>query len=66
MDKPTGKDSFSWLYRTGYRVNIAMLHVMGPATQSPETDPLRREKREYERRRELHQVWKAHRRTATT
>lgn len=53
MDKPRGKDSFSLTYRTGFRINYALLHVMGPAAQSIETDPRRRAKREYERRRQL-------------
>jgi hypothetical protein len=63
MDKPRGKDSFSLLYRTGFRINYALLHVMGPASQSPETDPQNRAKKEYERRRGLHRAWKAHRRS---
>ncbi|CAL9370847.1 hypothetical protein SUDANB121_00868 [Nocardiopsis dassonvillei] len=64
MDKPRGKDSFSLLYRAGFRINYTLLHVMGPAALSPEADPQRRAKKEYERRRELHRAWKAHRRSA--
>ncbi|GAA1459978.1 hypothetical protein GCM10009603_19810 [Nocardiopsis exhalans] len=60
MEKPLGKDSFSLLYRTGFRINYALLHVMGPAALTPETDPRIRAKKEYERRRELHRAWKAH------
>ncbi|PDP89507.1 hypothetical protein CQJ94_00735 [Glycomyces fuscus] len=63
MDKPRGKDSFSLLYRTGFRINYALLHVMGPAALTPETDPQHRAKKEYERRRELHREWKAHQRS---
>ncbi|MEU3017445.1 MULTISPECIES: hypothetical protein [unclassified Nocardiopsis] len=64
MDKPQGKDSFSLLYRTGFRINYALLQVMGPAALSPESDPRLRAKREYERRRALHREWKARRRSA--
>ncbi len=63
MDKPRGKDSFSLLYRTGFRINYALLHVMGPPALTPETDPRQRMKREYERRHELHREWKAHQRS---
>lgn len=63
MDKPRGKDSFSLLYRTGFHINYALLQVMGPAALSPERDPRLRAKREYERRREVHQEWKAHQRS---
>ncbi|ASU61295.1 hypothetical protein [Nocardiopsis dassonvillei] len=63
MEKPRGKDSFSLLYRTGFRINYALLHVMGPASLTPETDPQHRAKREYERRRELHRAWKAQQRS---
>ncbi|WP_017543794.1 hypothetical protein [Nocardiopsis prasina] len=63
MDKPLGKDSFSLLYRTGFRINYALLQVMGPAALSPETDPRIRAKRDYERRRKLHREWKAHQRS---
>nr|WP_017588696.1 hypothetical protein [Nocardiopsis ganjiahuensis] len=52
------------LYRTGFRINYALLQVMGPAALSPERDPRVRAKKEYERRRELHQAWKAHQRSA--
>lgn len=64
MGKPRGKDSFSLLYRTGFRINYALLHVMGPATLIPSADPRYRAKSEYERRRELHREWKARRRAA--
>ncbi|MBR8741632.1 hypothetical protein [Nocardiopsis sp. MG754419] len=64
MDKPRGGDSFSLLYRTGFRINYALLHVMGPAALTPETDPRIRAKREYERRRALHREWKARQRAA--
>ncbi|MFC6004342.1 hypothetical protein ACFPZ0_22750 [Streptomonospora nanhaiensis] len=50
------------LYRVGFRINYALLHVMGPAALTPETDPLLRTKKEYERRRDLHLAWKAHQR----
>ena len=66
MDKPHGKDSFSLLYRMGFRINYALLQVMGPAALSPESDPRLRAKREYERRRELHRDWKAHQRSQAT
>jgi hypothetical protein len=62
MDKPSGPDSFSLLYRAGFRINYALLHVMGPAALTPEADPLHRAKKEYDRRRALHREWKAHRR----
>jgi hypothetical protein len=62
MDKPRGKDSFSWFYRVGFRINYILLHIMGPASLSAEADPRRREKREYERRRDLHRAWKAQQR----
>jgi hypothetical protein len=62
MDKPRGNDSFSLLYRTGFHINYALLHVMGPAALTPETDPRLRAKKEYERRREVHRAWKAGRR----
>ncbi|MBV2366894.1 hypothetical protein ACFONH_26370 [Streptomonospora nanhaiensis] len=62
MEKPSGNDSFSLLYRVGFRINYALLHVMGPAALTPETDPLLRTKKEYERRRDLHLAWKAHQR----
>ena len=64
MDKPQGKDSFSLLYRMGFRINYALLQVMGPAALSPETDPRVRAKKEYERRRALHREWRAHQRSA--
>ncbi|MFD6095182.1 hypothetical protein ACFVWN_08765 [Nocardiopsis flavescens] len=64
MDKPRGDDSFSLLYRVGFRINYALLHVMGPAALSPEADPAQRAKKEYERRRELHRAWKAEQRSA--
>ncbi|GAB3213684.1 hypothetical protein ACQEU5_19445 [Marinactinospora thermotolerans] len=63
MDKPREQDSFSLLYRMGFHINYAFLHVMGPAALTPEADPRLRAKREYERRRELHRAWKAHRRS---
>ena len=62
MDKPSGNDSFSLLYRVGFRINYTLLHVMGPPSLSPENDPRHRAKKEYDRRRELHESWKAHRR----
>jgi len=63
MDKPRGKDSFSLLYRTGFRINYTLLQVMGPADQTPATDPRLRAKKEYERRREVHRAWKTHQRS---
>lgn len=63
MDKPRGKDSFSLPYRTGFRINYALLHVMGPPALTFETDPRIRAKKEYERRRELHRAWKTHQRS---
>lgn len=38
MDKPRGKDSFSLLYRTGFRINYALLHVQG--TGHPAATPV--------------------------
>ncbi|MET9711691.1 hypothetical protein ACFW3Z_21700 [Nocardiopsis alba] len=63
MDKPQGKDSFSLLYRAGFRITYVLLHVMGPASQTIETDPQVRAKREYDRRRALHREWKAYQRS---
>ncbi|WP_017606839.1 hypothetical protein [Nocardiopsis alkaliphila] len=63
MDQPRGKDSFSLPYRMGFRINYALLHVMGPAYLAPEADPRLRAKKEYERRRALHREWKAHQRS---
>ncbi|WP_349826689.1 hypothetical protein [Brevibacterium litoralis] len=59
MKKPRGKDSFSMLYRIGHKVELVLLSVMGPSTYPAATDPRERSKREYARRKELHEAWKA-------
>jgi hypothetical protein len=64
VDKPRGTDSFSWLYRTGFRTSYILLHVMGPATLDAAIDPRARRKREYLRRRELHRQWRESARAA--
>ncbi|AFR07563.1 hypothetical protein B005_4346 [Nocardiopsis alba ATCC BAA-2165] len=51
------------LYRAGFRITYVLLHVMGPASQTIETDPQVRAKREYDRRRALHREWKAYQRS---
>lgn len=63
MDRPRGTDSFSWLYRTGFRTSYILLHIMGPATLDSAIDPRARRKREYLRRRDLHRQWRESRRT---
>ncbi|WP_101653657.1 hypothetical protein [Brevibacterium ihuae] len=57
MDKPSGADSFSRWYRFTSRLEYMLLHVFGPATGNGRNDPRVRNRREYERRRDLHEQW---------
>ncbi|WP_129661424.1 hypothetical protein [Rothia halotolerans] len=59
MDKPTGDDAFTWGFRIRSRLVFLLLHVVGPPQGSSSSDPRLREKREYERRRDLHRQWLA-------
>lgn len=59
MDKPRGEDSFSRSYRFFARLEYILLHIFGPSTGNGRNDPRVRNRREYERRRELHEQWLA-------
>ncbi|GAA2104058.1 hypothetical protein [Brevibacterium salitolerans] len=57
--KPSGEDGFGRWFRFWNRFEYAVLHVIGPPRLSESMDPRARLKREYERRRTLHEQWKA-------
>ncbi len=62
VDKPRGRDGFSWLYRVGFRIEYGLMHVMGPPALDPGRDPRHQMKRDHERRRELRRRWQQSRR----
>ncbi|GAA4283717.1 hypothetical protein GCM10022261_12480 [Brevibacterium daeguense] len=57
MDKPRGQDSFGWAYKVGFWFQYIIVHIVGPATTNDNRDPRVQLKREYERRRQLHENW---------
>lgn len=59
LQKPSGNDSFSPLFRLGNRVQYVLLWVLGPARLSHALDPREQLNREYERRRDLDERWRA-------
>lgn len=61
MQKPTGDDRFGPAFRFWNRFEYGLLHVIGPPRLTEAMDPRAKLKREYERRKGLHQQWKASR-----
>ncbi|GAA2010342.1 hypothetical protein [Brevibacterium samyangense] len=57
MDKPRGRDGFGPGYKLGFWIQYILVHVMGPSTSNGNRDPRVQLKREYERRRALHEQW---------
>lgn len=55
MSREDRKDSFSWGFRIQNRLVRTMLIFVGPAQGSAQSDPRQRLKREYERRKALHE-----------
>lgn len=61
MQKPRGEDGFGLFYRFFFRFQYTLLHVIGPPRLTASMDPRTRMKKDYERRKELRQQWKAQR-----
>ncbi|HJG80725.1 MAG TPA: hypothetical protein K8V08_09980 [Brevibacterium senegalense] len=59
--KPRGDDGFGLGYRFFFRFQYTLLHVIGPPRLTASMDPRTRLKADYERRKALHQQWKASR-----
>ncbi|WP_147264188.1 hypothetical protein [Desertihabitans brevis] len=55
---PRRNDGFSWFYRFDHHVTYALLHVMGPPDLDEARDPRTQMKKEYERRKALHEARK--------
>lgn len=59
MKKPRGDDGFGLWYRFFFRFQYTLLHIIGPPRLSASMDPRTQLKQDYERRKALHQQWKA-------
>lgn len=59
MKKPRGDDGYGLLYRFFFRFQYTLLHIIGPPRLTASMDPRTQLKREHERRKGLHQQWKA-------
>ena len=59
LTKPEGDDGFGLGYRFFFRFQYTLLHVIGPPRLTASMDPRTRLKQDYDRRRALHQQWKA-------
>lgn len=57
--KPRGEDGFGLGYRFFFRFQYALLHVIGPPRLTASMDPRTKLKQDYERRKALHEQWKA-------
>ncbi|MVA76496.1 hypothetical protein GC722_10740 [Auraticoccus sp. F435] len=59
MPRSPRKDSFSLWYRLDHHVTYALLQVAGPPRMDSARDPREQMKREYERRKALHEQRRA-------
>ncbi|SDE66655.1 hypothetical protein [Auraticoccus monumenti] len=59
MTEVPRKDRFSLFFRLDHHITYNLLRIMGPAAMDPGRDPRAQMKKEYERRKALHEQRRA-------